>query len=105
MIQQSIPTFSQRRMGNCGTRDHRIVVSEQPGWAVQRDAERTEGVAKINDPFRGLTCCHKFRSVGCSLNLILTLAEPVNGCLVQETEDSSTGSPRNHVVHEVRINK
>eukprot|EP00977_Amphora_coffeiformis_P024465 scaffold15939_cov123-Amphora_coffeaeformis.AAC.2 len=33
------------------------------------------------------------------------LTEPVNGCLVQELEDSSAGSPRNHVVHEVRINK
>ena len=75
-------------MWDRGTHYHRLVVTHHPHGPIQWDSERPQSVPKVDDALRRLPSRHKFGTVGRRLDLILTLAEPINRGLVEEFQKS-----------------
>jgi len=70
-----------------GAGDDRLIVTKQPRWSIKRDTQGTEGESQVHDLFSGLASSHELTSISGSLNLVLSLGEPVHRSLVEKVED------------------
>ena len=97
--------LTQHHVRNCTTCDDRLVVAKHPQWTIEGNTKRLECVSQINHALSGFSSHHKLGTVGCSFNLTLLLTEPINGHLLNEFQNTTGGSPCNHVMHSVGISK
>ena len=105
VIGQSTPTLRELGVWNGGTRDNRLIVTKQQRWSIKRDTQGAEGELQVHDLFSGLSSSHELTSISGSLNLVLSLGEPVHWGLVEEVEDPGAGTSRRQVMHKVCIHK
>ena len=90
----------------CGGRiDDRHIVTKHVARSFHGYTEVPHSKAQINNLFHTSAGSNILRSESGSLNSRLQLGEPINGCLVEEMQDTSDRLTTNQIVVEVGIGK
>ena len=100
---QQQPHARNDRVRNCATCNDRLIVAKHPQWTIKGNTKRTERTLWINHMLSSLSSYHELGTIGCSFDLTLLFAEPINRRLVNKFQNATGGSPRNHIVHQVSI--
>ena len=73
MVRQDYVSFIEPRGRDSRAVDNSLIVTQHIGWAQNWDSEISKSISEINYLFRGLSCCHKLRTVCGSFNHRLLL--------------------------------
>ena len=85
------------RVDNC------LVVSKHHGRLIHSDSEVPEGIPKVNDLLGGSPCRDVLGSKCSGLNRRLQLAEPIDGSLVRQMENTCHGATTDQIMVQVGV--
>ena len=103
VVGECIPTFGELGVRNGGASDNGLVITKHPGRAIKRDTKGAESVTQVHNLLSSSPSSNKLTAVGSSFDLSLAFGEPIDGCLVEEVEDTGGRPASDGVMHEVGI--